>query len=274
MWNPNLLSNLIPNDKKSGIQAWSPYTLLPELVTIFIVTFILMVLFLSYNKALRKSRVDNAPRGIVLFAELTIKWAENQVTDLLGMKYKFLTVYFMYILLFVGVGNLMSIVGFDSIVTAYTVPGTLGLVMFVGIYYFGFRYQKLTFFKKYLSNPLEIVQQFVPLISLTFRLFGNILGGTIILLLLTTLLNKVWGYIPFFGPVDLLAGVFLPFLSIYFDIFDGLIQSYIFAILTIAYWSMEISRTSDEERKEKIMIELKKSKAVQVKLNPDMTLAL
>lgn len=231
--------SLIPGSG-NGISAWSIYTLLPQLTAIFIVTGILMLLILAYNRALKKTAIDEAPRGIVLIAELIIKWSENQVTDLLGMKYKKVSVYFLFLLLYLGIGNLLGLIGFDSQVSDYMIPFTLGLVAFFGIYYFGFKYQKLAFFKRYLLNPLDVFQQFVPLISLTFRLFGNVLGGTILLLLLTSFLNYLWGHIPYIGPVDLLAGIFLPFFSIYFDIFDGLIQAYVFAILTIAYWSNEM----------------------------------
>ena len=244
---------IFPKDK-NGLQAYHPFALLPQLLTILIVTFLIMVLCLCYNKSLKKQKADQAPRGLALAAEIFIKWIEKQVIELMGTKYKILTVYVIYVLLFVGIGNLMSIVGFESIVTAYTVPLSLGLVAFFGIYYFGFKYQKWAFFRRFLDNPLEIIQQFVPLISISFRLFGNILGGSIIILLFTTLMNNLWGKIPFLGALDFLGGMILPLLNVYFDIFDGLIQSYIFIILTLSYWSLELAR--EKEPKE----EAKKSK--------------
>ena len=261
-----MLNSFIYLQAKSGLKAWDPFALLPQLVTIFIVTFLIMWICIAYNKSLKLSSTSQAPRGIVLVVELFIKWIERQVIELMGTKYKCLTVYVIYILLFVGIGNLMSVIGFESIVTSYTVPLSLGLVTFGGIYYFAFKYQKLMFFKKFLVNPLDLIQQFVPLISISFRLFGNILGGSIIILLVTTLLNNIWGKIPIFGPVDLLAGVFLPFLSIYFDIFDGLIQSYIFAMLTITYWAMEMQHGNDnhkEERKETVSITLREDQLLK-----------
>lgn len=57
----------------------------------------------------------------------------------------------MYLLLYIGIGNLMSVVGFESLATAYTVPLSMGLVTFLGIYYFGIKYQKLVYFKSFLS---------------------------------------------------------------------------------------------------------------------------
>jgi len=57
----------------------------------------------------------------------------------------------------------------------------MAIVTFVGIYVVGIRFQKLLFFKKYLVNPLELISQFSPFISLSFRLFGNVLAGSVIL---------------------------------------------------------------------------------------------
>ncbi|WP_283271693.1 F0F1 ATP synthase subunit A [Spiroplasma sp. SV19] len=252
--------NLVPDANKTGMEAWSYTILLPQLVTIVLTTFIIMLLSIGYYKRLKKIGPTDVPTGLVLFAEIAIKWVEKQVVDLMGPKYKFLTVYVMYLLLYIGIGNLMSVVGFDSLVTAYTVPLSMGLVTFIGIYYFGIKYQKMMYFKKFI-NPLELLTQFVPLISISFRLFGNILGGTVIIALFTALMGFIWGQIPYIGPVDLLAGMFLPFLSIYFDVFDGLIQAYIFAVLTIAYWAMEM-HTDEKTEKEKT-IKLKKHKKVK-----------
>ncbi|UZQ32075.1 MAG: F0F1 ATP synthase subunit A [Spiroplasma phoeniceum] len=248
--------DLIPDPNKSGMDAWSYTILLPQLVTIVITTFIIMLLSIGHYKRLKKLGPNDIPTGLVLFAEITIKWVEKQVVDLMGPKYKFLTVYFIYLLLYIGIGNLISVVGFESLATAYTAPLSMGLVTFFGIYYFGIKYQKLVYFKKFFVNPLELLTQFVPLISISFRLFGNILGGTVIITLFTALMSFIWAQIPYIGPVDLLSGVFLPFLSIYFDVFDGLIQAYIFAILTIAYWAMEM-KTETKDKNEKI-IKLKK----------------
>ncbi|WP_338966580.1 MULTISPECIES: F0F1 ATP synthase subunit A [unclassified Spiroplasma] len=253
--------DLIPDPNKTGMDVWSYTILLPQLVTIVLTTFIIMLLSIGYYKRLKKIGPTDVPTDLVLFAEIAIKWVEKQVVDLMGPKYKFLTVYVMYLLLYVGIGNLMSVVGFDSLATAYTVPLSMGLVTFIGIYYFGIKYQKLMYFKKFIVNPLELLTQFVPLISISFRLFGNILGGTVIIALFTALMSFIWGQIPYIGPVDLLAGVFLPFLSIYFDVFDSLIQAYIFSILTIAYWAMEM-HTDEKTDKEKT-IKLKKHKKIK-----------
>ncbi|AGM24671.1 F0F1 ATP synthase subunit A [Spiroplasma chrysopicola] len=248
-----ILANLIPDETQSGMGAWSYTILLPQLITIVITTFIIMMLSIGYYKRLKRLGPTDVPGGLVLFAEISIKWVEQQVVELMGPKYKSLTIYVMYLLLYIGIGNLMSVVGFESIATAYTVPLSMGLVTFIGIYYFGIKYHKIVFFKKYIVNPLELLTQFVPLISISFRLFGNLLGGSIIMALFSSLMGFIWGQIPYIGPVDLLSGVTLPFLSLYFDIFDGIIQAYIFAILTISYWALEIKEEGNKSSEERVV---------------------
>ena len=80
-----------------------------------------------------------------------------------------------------------------------------------------------------------------PLISLSFRLFGNILGGSIIISLLYYVANKAWALIPIIGEVNLLGSLITPVFHAYFDIFNGVIQAYVFTLLTMLYWSLETS---------------------------------
>ena len=67
-----------------------------------------------------------------------------------------------------------------------------------------------------LIAPINILEVFIRPLSLCMRLFGNILGGFVVMELIKIV-------VPMVVPV--------PF-SFYFDIFDGLIQAYVFAFLT------------------------------------------
>lgn len=219
---------------------WQYNILLPQLITLISTTFIIMILTIIYYVKINKINYLKSPKGIILFVEIFIKWIEHQIIDLMGPRYKFLTIYIIYLLLYIGIGNLFAIIGFQPIVTTYTIPLSMSIITFIGIYYFGLKYQKIFFFKKFI-NPIELLTQFVPLISLSFRLFGNILGGTIIISLITKFLEKIWNYIPYIKKINLLSILILPFLNLYFDIFNGIIQAYIFSILTLSYWSINIT---------------------------------
>lgn len=89
-------------------------------------------------------------------------------------------------------------------------------------------------------NPLDLFGKLPLLISLSFRLFGNMLGGSIITFLIyyatyklqATIFNINLNYQEF---PNLLSIVIMPVFRVYFDVFDGLLQAFIFVILTINY---------------------------------------
>jgi F-type H+-transporting ATPase subunit a len=89
--------------------------------------------------------------------------------------------------------------------------------------------------KKYLKNPLknpidtfvgflELISEFTKVLSLSFRLFGNVFAGEVLLIVVTSL-------IPFLAPI--------PFLAL--EIFVGFIQAFVFAMLTLVFASMAIT---------------------------------
>lgn len=234
----------------AGMDNWNAWKLMPQLLTIIVTTVLIVSVSFIYSRKAKKMKADDDPRGIVLLVELIVKYIENMVVEVLGVKYKNLTIYLMYLILYILIGNWVSIIGLESQASSYTVTLSLALVTFVGIYYIGIKFQKWVFFKKYI-NPLEIITQFAPLISLSFRLFGNIMGGAIILTLLYGFTGQLWAKIPVIGQANFLIGGIAPFLHMYFDLFTGSIQALIFGILTIVYWKLEMvtDQKSDVEVK-------------------------
>lgn len=89
--------------------------------------------------------------------------------------------------------------------------------------------------KKYLKNPLkgpidtfvgflELISEFTKVLSLSFRLFGNVFAGEVLLVVITSL-------IPLLAPI--------PFLAL--EIFVGFIQAFVFAMLTLVFASMAVT---------------------------------
>lgn len=228
----------------AGLSSWNYLQIMPQLVTIFITTVFIVVISYIYYYKVKRMKADEEPRGIVLVVELVIKSVEKIVVDVLGTKYKNLTIYLLYVMGYILIGNWLSIIGFESQSSMYTVTLSMAMVTFVGIYFVGIKFQKLLFFKKFIINPLELITQFAPLISLSFRLFGNILGGSIILTMLYSVTGVIWGEIPIIGQMNLLIGVMGPFLHIYFDLFAGSIQALIFGTLTLVYWKLQMDEGS------------------------------
>ncbi len=86
--------------------------------------------------------------------------------------------------------------------------------------------------------PMNILSEFATPISMTFRHFGNVMSGTVIATLIAWALQNlsamVLGWLPgFLGDIPFLQVGIPAILSVYFDVFSGCIQAYIFAMLTM-----------------------------------------
>ena len=87
--------------------------------------------------------------------------------------------------------------------------------------------------------PLNIIGEIARPISLTFRPFGNILGGTVIMALLYQFLGFLSGLIP--GVTISIFQFAIPVpLHLYFDLFSGVLQSFIFVTLTMVFVGSEL----------------------------------
>ncbi|MFP4159871.1 MAG: F0F1 ATP synthase subunit A [Desulfobacterales bacterium] len=111
-------------------------------------------------------------------------------------------------------------------------PLSLGIMGFFIAHYAGIRQKGL---KKYLKTyvepiffmaPLNIIGELSKVISISFRLFGNIMGGTIIVLVVSHLVFSL---------------VLPPFLTAFFVIFIGAIQAFVFTMLTLVYIAVQVN---------------------------------
>ena len=88
--------------------------------------------------------------------------------------------------------------------------------------------------------PLNVISEFATPVSMAFRHYGNVMGGSVITVLiaagLKALSASLLSWLPgSLGSVPLLQIGLPAVLSIYFDVFSGLLQAYIFAMLTMLY---------------------------------------
>ena len=87
--------------------------------------------------------------------------------------------------------------------------------------------------------PLNIISEVATPFSMAFRHYGNILSGTVISILIASALSglsgAVLGWLPFIDKVPLLRIGLPAVLSVYFDVFSGCLQAFIFAMLTMLY---------------------------------------
>lgn len=230
----------------------------PQLVSIVLVTLILVTLSVIIFKKIQKIKPDEVPSGIAFVAEQYVRGVDNLFKSVAGNKLSPMAPYIFSLLSFMVLGNLIGLIGFEQPNTSYSVPLILGLFGWTGTLVVGVMYQKLRYFRKYLINPTDIFSQIAPLISITFRIFGNTIGGATILFLIYHLIGKAWGHVPVLGEVNLLASLLAPPFHVYFDLFDGVIQAYVFTLLTLMYWVLETtdahSSSKEDTTQEKIVV--------------------
>jgi F-type H+-transporting ATPase subunit a len=86
-------------------------------------------------------------------------------------------------------------------------------------------------------NPFEALGTVTPLISLSFRLWGNILAGEIVLAIIYTAIWNLTKSVPVLGTINFLGSVIAPVFHLYLDVVAAIIQGFIFVILTSIYWN-------------------------------------
>jgi len=104
--------------------------------------------------------------------------------------------------------------------------------------------------------PFNIIGEFATPVSMAFRHYGNVLSGSVIAVLLSyalaALSSFVLGWMPgFIADIPLFRVGIPAVLSLYFDIFSGCMQAYIFAMLTMLNVSGGFSQEAYEKRQQK-----------------------
>lgn len=190
-------------------------------VITWVIMVILLVLCVFLTRGLKVKNVSKRQ----LVAESIVGWLEKFVIGMTGEEGKAFVPYLCSVLLYIGFANLIGLCGVkpptkDLNVTAALAVMSIVLVQYAGIHKKGFKGWLKSFTQPMaIVTPINILELFIKPLSLCMRLFGNVLGAFVIMELLKSL-------IPVVLPV--------PF-SFYFDIFDGLIQAYVFVFLTSLY---------------------------------------
>ena len=208
-------------------------------VSLFIVVLVMTIFALAANRAIRKADPNEVPGTFLNIIEYLVEAVDNLTRTNMGEKHgwKFSN-YIGTLFGFLIVANLSGLFGLRAPTADYGVTLGLALITFVLIHYNGFKYEKAghvtKLFKPVLLTPINIIGEIATPLSMSLRLFGNILSGTVMMGLLYGLLPKLLQFFiwPVFGG-----------LHAYFDVFSGAIQSYVFCMLTMVF----ISQTFGEE---------------------------
>ncbi|MDD6615066.1 MAG: F0F1 ATP synthase subunit A [Lachnospiraceae bacterium] len=190
-----------------------------------VITWVVMaVLVLAALFLTRNLKVDHISRRQAA-AELIVVKLNGMVEGMAGEDAKEYIPYLVTVLLYIGVSNIIGLFGMKPPTKDLNVTAALALMSIVLIEAAGIRKKGMKRWLKSFTEPIPVVtpinilEVFIRPLSLCMRLFGNVMGAFVIMELIKQLIPVV---IP------------LPF-SFYFDIFDGLIQAYVFVFLTSMY---------------------------------------
>ncbi len=191
-------------------------------------------------------RVPTTKRQAV--AEMAVNFMNKFVDENLGTGLrKYYAPYLTAIFIFILLGSLIGLLGFRAVPSDISFTGSLAAMTFAMILYNKIKYNGIGGYLKGLASPpiltpFNILSEFATPVSMAMRLFGNLSGGGIITALIYTALAAASAAL--YGLIGLSSEVYYfnifqvgvpAVLSIYFDLFSGVIQSYVFIILTLAY---------------------------------------
>ncbi|MCU9935874.1 F0F1 ATP synthase subunit A [Mycoplasmopsis cynos] len=150
----------------------------PQLISLIITVLIIFIFSITIYLKVRKTKANKASKGIVQIAEAYVGMVEANFESVAGpTKIKPAKIYIFTLGTFLLVGNLVVLFGFEPIVTSYSVPFTLAIFTWFGVMLVGTIYEKLKFYRKLLI-PTELIGKLSIIVSLSLRIYGNIIGGS------------------------------------------------------------------------------------------------
>ncbi|HHY19585.1 MAG TPA: F0F1 ATP synthase subunit A [Firmicutes bacterium] len=177
--------------------------------------------------------INKPPEGAENLAEALYELVEGLVVDSMGEHNRKYIPYMGTLMIFLIVANLSGLLGLRPPTSDLNTTAALALLTFILIQAKALEGGVGSYFKGFIEPfpmmlPLNLISEISTPFSLCFRLFGNLLSGYLIMTIIYNALVKIW-YVFFLAQ---------PF-HLYFDLFSGVIQTLIFASLTMAYISIK-----------------------------------
>lgn len=182
--------------------------------------------------------------------QLCAEWIVEKVTNMtIGNMGEYFSAFPPFIAAIIGLSafsSLIALLGLYAPTSDVNIVGGWAILVFILITYYKMKCGPLYYAKSFcdpvLLAPLNIISEVATPISMAFRHYGNVLSGAVISVLVGTALQGlsrlVLGWLPgFLGEFPFLQIGLPAILSVYFDVFSGCLQAYIFAMLTMLYVS-------------------------------------
>ena len=209
------------------------------------------------------------------FAELIVEKVDGLVKENMGDYFKGFSPFIIAILALSALSSLLSLFGLYPPTSDINIVGGWAILVFVLITYYKLKAGPWVYAKGFaqpiaLLAPINFISEFATPVSMAFRHYGNVLSGTVISVLLAAglggLSSSLMSNLPgFLADIPILQIGIPAVLSIYFDVFSGCLQAFIFAMLTMMYISGGFPEEEYLKRKAKKLA--KKNKKNQLNIN-------
>ena len=196
----------------------------------FVSTWVVMGLLIVFAIAVRIAlpKFKAVPKGFQNVVETLVETMLNFTRTTMGPKLEVFGGIFFSLFAFIIMSNYSGLFGLRPPTADLATTAALGITIFILIHFSGIYWQRGKYVKSYFEPvwvffPINLVGEISRPISLSFRLFGNILGGYIIL-------NLVYNMLPY-----VLRFIFPDVLHAFFDVFAGSMQAFIFTVLSMTF---------------------------------------
>lgn len=209
------------------------------------VLLILLILAIIINIKARHVDPLKKPKGILFLFESLVKMFDNLCEDIMGRHFDGFGGFMLGLAAYLFLAFIFGLTGLPAPVTNLSVPLSLGLTTFLLIHFTAIRTNKWKYFKRYIDPipkvplflPINLLSMWSPLISISFRLFGNAIAGWVLMSLVYYALENISILIFSFLPTGVgslfIAPFIAPILHLYFDLFSGFIQTTVFCMLSM-----------------------------------------
>ena len=193
-----------------------------------IITAAILLIALIANRTIRKAADSDRPGTFQCALELGMEALDSMAQGILGGNAIRFVNYIGTIFLFILFCNLSGLVGLRAPTADYGVTFLLGMFTFLIVNYQGIKNRGVGHFTSLFEPvpvlfPINLIGEIANPISISLRLFANLLSGVIIM-------GLWYGMMPWFVKIGIPAA-----LHVYCDLFSGCIQTYVFCMLTMVY---------------------------------------
>ncbi len=207
------------------------YNMTFNLELIVMTWIVILSLLLFGYMATRKRSILPGPFQAVgeLFVAHLFGLAEDAMDEKLAKQYgPMICALFMFLVLSNWLGIIPHLEEPTKDLNTTLSLGMMGFVIahYAGIKKKGFKVYITEYFQPiFFMMPLNLIGELAKVVSISFRIFGNIMGGSIIIMVISYLTYSI---------------ILPPFLNAFFGLFVGTIQAFVFTMLTVVYISVQV----------------------------------